>query len=225
MRGGVGGRWQLLVESIQSDKKDESDPVAFDESNFTIAKSESEGFGCVLGKFPLLCSQVFTSMFCSVISGRWFFLWSRCCSLSRLVMNKCVAGEVCSRSLLSASLSCCLLPHCSCQAFTTIISPPPIRQPFKLRVVSGWWRVVGSSFNNDQPAVAAHRRSCSVQRVLILCFWLGCWWRCFEEDRVRGCSWLESHNQSRGLKGCCGVLLESQPILISNTGLRVAHKC
>ncbi|XP_070688211.1 artemin [Pempheris klunzingeri] len=49
-------------------------------------------------------------------------------------MNKCVAGEVCSRSLLSAPLSCCLLPCCPCQASTSISSPHPIRQPFKLRV-------------------------------------------------------------------------------------------
>lgn len=36
---------------------------------------------------------------------------------------------------------------------------------------------------------------------------------------------LTGEPQSReGLKGCSGVLLESQPILISQTGLRVAHQ-
>lgn len=35
---------------------------------------------------------------------------------------------------------------------------------------------------------------------------------------------VPDRNQETGLKGCSGVLLESKPILISHTGLRVAHQ-
>lgn len=109
------------------------------------------GLWCVLGLCVCvcpLCSQVFTSIFGLLSSGRWFFLCSRCSSLSRLVMNKCVTGEVCSRSLLSAPLRCCLLPRCSCQASTTVTSPRPIRQPFKLRAAP--WFVEGGGVRLQQ---------------------------------------------------------------------------
>ncbi len=145
----------------------------------------------VLGKFSVLF-EFFTGIFSLHSDGRCFFSWGADEAHWLLVMNKCVAGELCSRSLLSAPLSCCLLPCCPFQAFT---SPPPIRQPFKLRLVLGWWRVAGSGLSDSQPTVAALRRSCSLQTVLILCFWLGFCGRCCVEDRVEGCSWLECHNQ------------------------------
>lgn len=190
----------------------------------------------VLGMFLFLCSQLCTNIFGILSSSRELFLWSRHSSLNRLVMNKCVAGDVHPGSLLSAPLSCCLLPCCPCQASTTSTPHPSSHETVFL---SSWgdpgrWRVEGSGFSSDQPAIAAHRRSCGLQRVLISCFWhRGCWRCCLEEMEEEG--WrvegrggvqaVERHNQERGLKGCSGVLLESRPILISHTGLRVAQHC
>ena len=119
------------------------------------------------------------------VAGGSCGVWSRCSSLSRLVMNKCVP-----RQSPMNPLSCCLLPRCPCQASTTITLALLIRKPFKLRVVPGWCSVLRSGYSSDQQAVTAHRRSCSLQRGLILWFWLGCSRRyCGEE---KGCSWQES---------------------------------
>lgn len=140
---------------------------------------------CVSDSFSLLCSQVLTSVSGWLGSGRWF-LWC----VQQMQLTEQVSHEyMCSTSLLSAPLSCCLLPCCPCQASTTITLAPLITQPFKLRVVPGCCRVAGSGYSSDQQAVAAHRRSCSLQRVLILWFWLSCGRRCCVEERVEGCSW------------------------------------
>lgn len=124
--------------------------------------------------FGYVLSPLFTSFYkylWLLSGGRWSFLCRRS-SLSRLVMNKCVFGQVRSRSLLSAPLSCCLLPRCPAR------SPPPSHHTQPLdslssqeeTLVGGGWRGSGSS--SDQPAATARRRSYAFTGVLILCFWL-----------------------------------------------------
>lgn len=108
------------------------------------------GLRYVLGMFFFLCSQVFTSIFGMLSSDRWLFLWSRRSSLSRLVMNKCVAGEVRPGSLLNAPLSCCLLPCCPCQASTTPTPTHTLMRKPSFQADRGPWSMEGGGVRLQQ---------------------------------------------------------------------------